>query len=642
MSIDLYTDSLYVYNLCHDLIIPQAHPELTVQLRSYMTRALQHVDLAILKVKGHSGDEGNHRADRLAFQGVTSAANLGRHSFPERPLLPILRQHFTLATGIEQQAADLSAQVLEASRQLQPEGPELFHKAYLSSQSKTLIKQIQNTPQTDVDTTAKLRKAVRRQVKKDKRQHLCNQLLQESKGPPSKQWATLKFIRKPYTPRTQGVTQPNGKICSKSQKAEVLAKYLSKEVWCPSDAPPISDRQLYPPADMPRSPFTEAEFEAALQRMRHRKAPGPDGIPVELWKFAPRSFRLSLLDHYNQIFHAATAPSNWGPAIVIMIYKGKKKDPKSPSSYRPISLVNAVYKIYAALLHHRIKEAIDARLSPYQFGFRAGRSTSAPLFIIRRLLEIHERHGESFYALFLDWAQAFDSVSHLALRISLTRIGVPDHYVSCIMAIYSNASFRVRDGPYLSASYQFRRGIRQGCPLSPYLFVIVLSVLFDDLYFEYRSLYQVLPSVHSHDLPITDLEYADDTLLLARTAQAQNRLLHLLQYLATLRGLHLNPEKCQLLAINPQGKIVLIDTPTSPCRCPSCLPIRGSIPPQTTEVEPTDVAHYLGAYLCANSSADKDVQHRYSQAIRCLKSLDAFYRHSSISHKNASYWYTPR
>ena len=61
--------------------------------------------------------------------------------------------------------------------------------------------------------------------------------------------------------------------------------------------------------------------------------------------------------------------------------------------------------------------------------------------------------------------------------------------------------------------------------MSPYLFIIVLSVLFEDLYSHFRSLFQVLPSVLSHDRPITDLEYADDTLLLARTAQALNRLL---------------------------------------------------------------------------------------------------------------------
>ena len=166
---------------------------------------------------------------------------------------------------------------------------------------------------------------------------------------------------------------------------------------------------------------------------------------------------------------------------------------------RPISLVNTVYKIYAALLHNRIKEAIDQCISPYQFGFRAGRSTSTPLFVIRRLLEIHERHGVSFYALFLDWAQAFDSVTHAALKLSLARIGISDHYIQCIMAIYSNATIRVREGNIVSKSYSFKRGIRQGCPLSPYLFVIVLSVLVEDLYSHFRSLYQVLPSVLSHD-----------------------------------------------------------------------------------------------------------------------------------------------
>ena len=185
--------------------------------------------------------------------------------------------------------------------------------------------------------------------------------------------------------------------------------------------PPNGPHPRYPLAEMTHAPFTEAELDAALHRMRHKKAPGPDSIPVELWKHCPRHFRLSLLAHYNHVFSQATAPENWAPAAVIMIYKGKKKDPKSPSSYRPISLVNTVYKIYAALLHHRIKEAIDDRISPYQFGFRTGRSTSSPL-IIRRLLEIHERHGISFYALFLDWAQALGSVSHVALETSLKRI----------------------------------------------------------------------------------------------------------------------------------------------------------------------------------------------------------------------------
>ena len=132
---------------------------------------------------------------------------------------------------------------------------------------------------------------------------------------------------------------------------------------------------------------------------------------------------------------------------------------------------------------------------------------------------------------------------------------------------------------------------------------------------------------------VTDIEYADDTLLVARTAQALNRLLHLLQYLALSRGLHLNPEKCQLLAINPAGSISLMDQPLFPCKCPHCKPLIGEIPPPNTLIEPVEVAKYLGSYLTINSSAVQDVNHRYSQAGRCLKSLDAFYRHSQISYK---------
>ena len=260
-----------------------------------------------------------------------------------------------------------------------------------------------------------------------------------------------------------------------------------------------------------------------------QKSAGPS-ISVELWKFAPRHLRFSLLAHSNQIFPQAAATSDWGPAIVIMMYKGKKKDPKSPSSYRPISLVNTVYKIYAALLHQRVKDTIDDRISPHQFGFRAGRSTSTPLFIIRRLLEIHSGHGVSFYALFLDWAQAFDSVNHTALNISLQRIGFPDHYVQCIMAIYSNATFRVRDGNVTSKSYPFKRGIRQGCPLSPYVFIIVIFTLSFALFSRL-----CLP----FSLTIDPLQ----TWIMRTTpSYLPEQPRHLMQFLATQRGLKLNPK----------------------------------------------------------------------------------------------------
>ena len=162
---------------------------------------------------------------------------------------------------------------------------------------------------------------------------------------------------------------------------------------------------------------------------------------------------------------------------MVMIFKGNKKDPKLPANYRPMSLVNTIYRIYASMLHFRLKSAVDDRIYPLQNGFRAGRSTSAPLFVTRRLFELHERHGVSFYALFLDWAQAFDSVSHASVRLSLVRLGVPSPFIDAVMAIYSTAQFQVKDSSPFSARYSFLRGIRQGCPLSPYLFILVISPL---------------------------------------------------------------------------------------------------------------------------------------------------------------------
>ena len=632
MPIDIYTDSQLVYNIAHDLNIPASHPYLVQHLRQLLDLALQKFDIAILKIRAHVGHEGNERADKLALRGVTGTANIGRHAHPPRALLGRTCPPPSVHSDIDTQSQYLLDKVLKSAATLQVSPDVQYKKEYLSTTTKHLMTQIRDTSASDYERLSKLRKAVRRHVKKDKRQHLCDHLLQDSRGPPSRQWNTLKFIRKPYVPRTQAVVDANGRPGSKSAKAAILAQHLTNNVWNEPSSHELPTEPLYPLADIPLSPFTEPELDAALHRMRHRRAPGPDQAPVELWKFAPRHFRLQLLEHYNQVFAQASSPKTWSLAHVIMIFKGKKKDPKLPSSYRPISLVNTVYKIYAAMLHARLRDHIDTRLSPVQYGFRSGRSTSTPLFILRRLFEIHERHGLSFYVLFLDWAQAFDTVSHSSLSISLARIGVPEHFIQAIMAIYSTAAFAVKDGQVYSERKPFRRGIRQGCPLSPYLFIIVLSVLFEDTYQQYATQYGRRHTVFTHDSPLTDIEYADDTLLLSRTATSMNRFLHILQYLAILRGLILNADKCHLLAINYRATVSLLKTPACRCRCSSCHPIPGDHPPPILiALPPEDFAQYLGAMLLPNSSASKDVQHRYSQAQRCFKALDPFLRNGSIS-----------
>ena len=335
----------------------------------------------------------------------------------------------------------------------------------------------------------------------------------------------------------------------------------------------------------------------ALARLKNRKAPGPDQLPSQIWKYAPREVHKALLAHFTKAFRNAESPRSWKVADIVMIFKGKKKDPTLPTSYRPISLINTVYKIYACLLHQRLKASIDDRISPVQFGFRAGKSTSTPLFVLRRLLELHERHQESFYALFLDWSQAFDSVSHVALANALGRLGVPPQFANPVLSIYRDCQFTVKDSGYNSQPKTFAQGIRQGCPLSPYLFIVTLSVLFHDTYEAYQHTFGPRPSVLTSDFRLTDLEYADDTVLLSRTRLSMHRFLHILQAQSSARAMSLNHEKCQLLAINSDLPVFLIDHPSHPCSCDFCQSRPDPYLPKELRLDPKPHVDYLGAVL---------------------------------------------
>ena len=157
------------------------------------------------------------------------------------------------------------------------------------------------------------------------------------------------------------------------------------------------------------------------------------------------------------------------------------------------------------LIRQRLQAVLEDTLTKTQCGFRASRSTSHALFLTRRIS---------------DWEKAFDTV-HEKLYVAFRRLGVHQHFLDVIRNCYSNPWFFVEDEFGTSSTKRQAAGIRQGCPLPPYLFVLVRSVIDHDIS---HSLDRRTIRSRKADIEFDRIYYADDTILLATNTYAATKL----------------------------------------------------------------------------------------------------------------------
>ena len=201
------------------------------------------------------------------------------------------------------------------------------------------------------------------------------------------------------------------------------------------------------------------------------------------------------------------------------------------------------------MIQCRLLTHVDPHLVEFQYGFRPGRSTATPIFIARRVQDLAERSGQRLMMLALDYSKAFDFLPHSSISTALTRHRVDPVLAHLIMAIYADPRFAVSWADSLSADMGQCNGIRQGCPLSPLLFIMVTSMMWRDLLVDLRQ----RPFVNPWGLTSPISLYADDTLLMATRPPDLRRLLHLTECHSATHNLQLNAEKCELLVTNDDG-----------------------------------------------------------------------------------------
>ena len=204
-------------------------------------------------------------------------------------------------------------------------------------------------------------------------------------------------------------------------------------------------------------------------------------------------------------------PKEWKMAVVVSFYKGKGND-QDPASYRPISLLPVLYKLYTTILQHRLASELDSYIRPTQYGFRSARGTRHALFLVRRIQYWSRALSKPMHMPFLDWKQAFDTLDHPALIKGLQRWNIHPGYIEIIQDFYTSPEFSIMGMNGQVATGAVSSGIRQGFPLSPYLFILILSLILEDT--ELRLIKQGTPTnTRSIGKPVFDVEYTEDTLI---------------------------------------------------------------------------------------------------------------------------------
>lgn len=284
-------------------------------------------------------------------------------------------------------------------------------------------------------------------------------------------------------------------------------------------------------------PIMEEEVAFILKKLKSQKTPGPDNISNEVLKAGGNILIKELTGLFNLILEQEAIPQQWKTAKIILLYKkGNKYDIEN---YRPISLCSTMSKVFTSILKQRLTKRIMECIDEEQAGFRKGFSTIDQIQTVNQIIEKANEYNFSLYLCFLDFRKAFDGIIHSEIFKALRSIGIEDKYIKIITELYKEMTAYImteKEGQ----SFDVERGVRQGDPLSPILFVLVLEMVFWRLGWEEVG-------IEINGKWLSNLRFADDIVLFAKGIEQLEEMIKQLLVMCEEVGLYPNYQKTKLM-----------------------------------------------------------------------------------------------
>ena len=293
------------------------------------------------------------------------------------------------------------------------------------------------------------------------------------------------------------------------------------------------------------APLNMNELKTALYQLNRDSAPGIDGLTPAFYIHFWDVLKEPLFNCFNEsIVHKALSLSQ-RRAILTLLPKGTNCDLNNLGFWRPLSLTCTDYKLYSKVLAMRLQTVIKKLIHVNQVGYIPGRSISDHIRIIDDIINFSATNNIPGILTSLDFKKAFDTVSKSSIIATMKKFGFGPNFLKYVETILSDTEASVKNGGWFSHWFKTTRGVRQGCVLSPLLFIMVVECLAIKIRADVQivSLLNRSEPYLNEDESIKMVQYADDLSLFLKNQESLTKALIVIDDFKLLTGLTLNRNK---------------------------------------------------------------------------------------------------
>jgi len=304
--------------------------------------------------------------------------------------------------------------------------------------------------------------------------------------------------------------------------------------------------------EMLTAPITDEELWDIIKESPNGKSPGADGYTNEFYKKFWPKLKLYVTASLRKALSVGSLSISQRQGVINLIPKANK-DPVYLKNWRPITLLNQDYKYLAKCLAHRCKDILPNIISPDQTGFVPGRLIGTNILRIFNLMNHCSVEKINAMLVCIDFEKAFDSIEWDFMLGALKFFNFPELFIKWIHTFYNDIDSRVINNGNISSGFKPSRGVRQGCPLSPMLFVISIELL--SLYMKRKS---NLEGVMGKSGNYLISQFADDTSFALTGSKASLvKLFDILQTFTITSGLKVNVDKTEIMLMGQDHNVDL-------------------------------------------------------------------------------------